>query len=102
MASTGHSETQASHSIQSKGSMTRKFGPSRKAYTGQTAAQCVYLHLIQGSVITYAMELSLEVKCYLTDERYCVHKLQTILKSVLTVFIVFFTLLIYIADEGTV
>jgi hypothetical protein len=37
------------------GSMVRKFGPSRKASTGQTAAQLVYLQLMHGSVTTYAI-----------------------------------------------
>src|SRR5690606_18691994 len=39
----------------SSGSMTRKFGPSRKQSTGQTSTQSVNLHLMQFSVTTWVM-----------------------------------------------
>src|SRR5699024_3888567 len=45
--------------MHSRGSIVRKLGPSRKASTGQTAAQLVYLQLIQGSVTTYAIDFQL-------------------------------------------
>src|SRR6056297_2447828 len=38
--------------------MVKKFGPSRKASTGHTAAQFVYLQFTHGSVTTYAIYLS--------------------------------------------
>src|SRR5665213_612015 len=52
MASTGHSGSHNVQSIHSSGSMTRKFGPSRKQSTGQTSTQSMYLHLMQLSVTT--------------------------------------------------
>src|SRR5574343_857533 len=52
MAFTGHSGTQTAQSMHSSGSMTRKFGPSRNASTGQTSTQSVYLHRMQASVTT--------------------------------------------------
>src|SRR5690606_28982950 len=38
------------------GSITRKFGPSRKQSTGHTSTQSVYLHLIQFSVTTWVIQ----------------------------------------------
>src|SRR3982750_263956 len=55
IASTGHSATHSVQSMHSSGSMTRKFGPSRKQSTGHTSTQSVYLHLMQFSVTTYVM-----------------------------------------------
>src|ERR1700729_796824 len=52
MASTGHSGSHRVQSMHSSGSMTRKFGPSRKQSTGQTSTQSMYLHLMQLSVTT--------------------------------------------------
>ena len=47
IASTGHSATHSVQSMHSSGSMTRKFGPSRKQSTGQTSTQSVYLQRMQ-------------------------------------------------------
>ena len=55
MALTGHSGTQTAQSMQSSGSMTRKFGPSRKASTGHTSTQSVYLQRMHASVTTKVM-----------------------------------------------
>src|SRR5881397_1368831 len=55
MASTGHSATQSVQSMHSSGSITRKFGPSRKQSTGHTSTQSVYLQRIQDSVTTWVM-----------------------------------------------
>ena len=52
IASTGHSATHSVQSMHSSGSMTRKFGPSRKQSTGQTSTQSVYLQRMQVSVTT--------------------------------------------------
>jgi hypothetical protein len=41
--------------MHSSGLITRKFGPSWKASTGQTSTQSVYLHLMQLSVTTKVM-----------------------------------------------
>ena len=41
--------------MHSFGSIVKKLGPSRKASTGQTAEQLVYLQFMHGSVTTYAM-----------------------------------------------
>ena len=45
--------------MHSSGSITRKFGPSWKQSTGQTSTQSMYLHLMQLSVTTKVMILSL-------------------------------------------
>src|SRR5712691_8079927 len=58
IASTGHSATHSVQSMHSSGSITRKFGPSRKQSTGQTSTQSVYLHLIQFSVTTKVIAAS--------------------------------------------
>src|SRR5438270_13378118 len=55
MASTGHSATHSVQSMHSSGSMTRKFGPSRKQSTGHTSTQSVYLQRMQLSVTTYVI-----------------------------------------------
>src|SRR3990167_10696090 len=55
MAATGHSGTHTAQSMHSSGSMARKFGPSRKASTGQTSTQSVYLQRMQASVTTKVM-----------------------------------------------
>src|SRR3546814_3629369 len=52
MAFAGHSGTHTAQSMHSSGSITRKFGPSRKQSTGHTSTQSVNLHLIQFSVTT--------------------------------------------------
>ena len=52
IASTGHSATHSVQSMHSSGSITRKFGPSRKQSTGQTSTQSVYLQRMQLSVTT--------------------------------------------------
>lgn len=49
--------------MHSSGSMTRKFGPSRKQSTGQTSTQSPYLQLIQFSVTTKVMVLGLYWVC---------------------------------------
>ncbi|GAC12977.1 hypothetical protein GLIP_0327 [Aliiglaciecola lipolytica E3] len=43
--------------MQITGSITKKLGPSKKASTGQTATQSVYLHLMQLSVTTKVIEV---------------------------------------------
>src|SRR5215475_3138167 len=58
MASTGHSGTQASQSMQLAGSMYSIFSPSWKQSIGQTATQSVYLQPTQGSVTTKATLMS--------------------------------------------
>src|SRR5687767_6234489 len=55
MASTGHSGTHASQSMQWSGSMNNICSPSWKQSHGQTATQSVYLQPWQGSVTTKAM-----------------------------------------------
>src|SRR4029077_17886386 len=55
IASTGHSATHSVQSMHSSGSITRKFGPSRKQSTGHTSTQSVYLHLMQDSVTTWVI-----------------------------------------------
>src|SRR5512139_768919 len=55
MASTGHSGTHTAQSMHSLGSMTRKLGPSRKASTGHTSTQSVYLQRMHASVTTKVM-----------------------------------------------
>src|SRR2546421_5261502 len=59
MALVGHTGSQAPQSMHSSGWMTRKFAPSQKQSTGQTATQSVYLQLTQGSATTNAMEVAL-------------------------------------------
>src|SRR6478736_5372533 len=60
--------------MHSTGSMTRKFGPSRNASTGQTSTQSVYLQRMQASVTTKVMSQGLPVplkkycECILTPE----------------------------------
>src|SRR5258706_6014885 len=56
IASTGHSGTHSVQSMHSSGSITSMLGPSRKQSTGHTSTQSVYLHLMQLSVTTYAMD----------------------------------------------
>src|SRR6185437_6947967 len=51
----GHSGSHSVQSMHSSGSITKKFGPSWKASTGQTSTQSVYLHLMQLSVTTKVM-----------------------------------------------
>src|ERR671938_24855 len=55
IALTGHSGTQTEQSMHSEGSITRKFGPSRKQSIGQTLTQSVYLQRMQASVTTNGM-----------------------------------------------
>jgi hypothetical protein len=55
MALTGHSGMQTAQSMHSSGSMTRKFGPSRKQSTGQTSTQSVYLQRMHDSRTTWVM-----------------------------------------------
>src|ERR1700743_3096722 len=55
MALIGHSGSHKVQSMHSSGLITRKFGPSWKASTGQTSTQSVYLHLMQLSVTTKVM-----------------------------------------------
>src|SRR5271155_2708092 len=73
MASTGHSGSHSVQSMQSSGSITRKFGPSWKQSTGQTSTQSIYLHLMQVSVTTNAMTYpsvgSLNVETILPQRR---------------------------------
>src|SRR3569832_2476617 len=52
MASAGHSGSHSVQSMHSSGSITRKFGPSRKQSTGHTTTQSVYLHLTQKTTTT--------------------------------------------------
>lgn len=55
IALAGHSGSHKAQSMQISGSITKKLGPSKKASTGQTATQSVYLHFIQLSVTTNVM-----------------------------------------------
>src|SRR5262245_1017555 len=55
IASTGHSGTHRPQSMQASGSMYTICSPSRKASTGQTTTQSVYLQPKQGLVTTWAM-----------------------------------------------
>src|SRR3954471_14059046 len=55
MAFTGHSGMHTAQSMHSSGSITRKFGPSRKQSTGQTSTQSVYLQRMQASVTAWVM-----------------------------------------------
>src|SRR5689334_10007507 len=64
MASTGHSATQSVQSMHSSGSITRRFGPSRKQSTGHTSTQSVYLHFTHDSVTTYVMENASPGSCF--------------------------------------
>src|SRR5438105_4001525 len=55
IASTGHSGMHTPQSMQTAGSITRKFGPSWKHSTGHTATQSVYLQQMHASVTTWVM-----------------------------------------------
>src|SRR5262245_7443426 len=55
IASTGHSGTHRPQSMQVSGSMDSICSPSRKASTGQTTTQSVYLQPKQGLVTTWAI-----------------------------------------------
>src|SRR3569832_1089075 len=55
IAATGHSMTHRVQSMHSSGAMASMFGPSRKASTGQTSTQSVYLHRIQQTETTCVM-----------------------------------------------
>ena len=52
IADAGHSGSQTPQSMQTLGSITKKFFPSWKQSTGQTSTQSIYLQLTQLSVTT--------------------------------------------------